>query len=178
MVGFGSLTLIPAWINDHMLNIPWDEINYIFPNLLTMGFSMMTSSNRYVFRVTGLCEGNPLLTVEFPSQRPVTRSIDVFFDLRLNGSANNRDAGDLRHHRSHYDVTVMSYPFPLLLNQAFHENIYHMSQLRIENITIKNKAIQPISYGTCVVVKEVSCSDLLPIMHILFLFIWQNSLAS
>ena len=32
MAGFGSLTLIPAWINDHMLNIPWDEINYIFPN--------------------------------------------------------------------------------------------------------------------------------------------------
>ena len=30
-----------------------------------------------------LCEGNSLVTGEFPSQRPVTRSFDVFFDLRL-----------------------------------------------------------------------------------------------
>ena len=31
-----------------------------------------------------LCVGNSLVTGEFPSQRPVTRSFDVFFDLRLN----------------------------------------------------------------------------------------------
>ena len=31
-----------------------------------------------------LCEGNPLVTGVFLSQRPVTRSFDVFFDLRLN----------------------------------------------------------------------------------------------
>ena len=31
-----------------------------------------------------LCEGNPLISSGFPSQRPVTRSFDVFFDLRLN----------------------------------------------------------------------------------------------
>ena len=31
-----------------------------------------------------LCAGNSLVTGEFPSQRPVTRSFDVFFDLRLN----------------------------------------------------------------------------------------------
>ena len=30
-----------------------------------------------------LCEGNSSATGEFPSQRPVTRSFDVFFDLRL-----------------------------------------------------------------------------------------------
>ena len=30
-----------------------------------------------------LCEGNPLATGEFPSQRPVTLSFDVFFDLCL-----------------------------------------------------------------------------------------------
>ena len=41
-----------------------------------------------------------------PSQRPVTRSFDVFFHLRLtNGRANNRGAGDLRRH--YYDVIVM-----------------------------------------------------------------------
>ena len=31
-----------------------------------------------------LCEGNSLVPVEFPTQRPVTRSFDVFFDLGLN----------------------------------------------------------------------------------------------
>ena len=55
-----------------------------------------------------LCEGNPPVTGGFPAQRPVTRSFDVFYDLRQpNGCANNRDAGDLRPHRAHYEVTVM-----------------------------------------------------------------------
>ena len=31
-----------------------------------------------------ICAGNSPLTGEFPAQRPVTRSFDVFFDLRLN----------------------------------------------------------------------------------------------
>ena len=31
-----------------------------------------------------ICEGNSLVPGEFPAQRPVTRSFDVFFDLRLN----------------------------------------------------------------------------------------------
>ena len=57
-----------------------------------------------------LCAGNSPVTGEFPAQRPVTRSFDVFFDLRLkNGWVNNRQAGDLRRHRSHYDVIVMSW---------------------------------------------------------------------
>ena len=42
---------------------------------------MMTSSNEDIFRVTGPLCGE---SGEFPSQRPVTRSFDVFFDLRLN----------------------------------------------------------------------------------------------
>ena len=45
-------------------------------------FFMMTSSNGNIFRVTGhLCREVP---GEFPTQRPVTRSFDVYFDLRLN----------------------------------------------------------------------------------------------
>ena len=54
------------------------------------------------------CEGNPLVTSGFPSQRPVTQSFDVFFDLRLNKClANNQDADDLRCHLTHHDVIVM-----------------------------------------------------------------------
>ena len=55
-----------------------------------------------------LCEGNAPVIDGFPSQRPVTRSSDVFFDLQLNKRlSKNIDAGDLRRHRAHYDVTVM-----------------------------------------------------------------------
>ena len=36
------------------------------------------------FALLALCAGNSLVTTEFPSQRPVMRSFDVFFDLRLN----------------------------------------------------------------------------------------------
>ena len=54
-----------------------------------------------------LCVGNSPVTGEFPWQRPVTWSFDAFFDLRLNKRSNNQDAGDLRRHRAHYDLTVM-----------------------------------------------------------------------
>ena len=37
-----------------------------------------------LFRVTGPLWGLPPVTGGFPSQRPVTQSFDVFFDLRLN----------------------------------------------------------------------------------------------
>ena len=53
--------------------------------------------------------GNILrVTDEFPTQRPVTRSFDVFFDLRLNKRlSKNYEAGDLRRHRAHYHVILM-----------------------------------------------------------------------
>ena len=43
---------------------------------------MMTLSNENIFGVTGPLCGK--FTGDFPSQRPVTRCFDVFFDLRLN----------------------------------------------------------------------------------------------
>ena len=55
-----------------------------------------------------LCVVNLPVTGEFPAQRPVTLSFDVFFDmLWINDWVNNREAGDLRRHRGHYDVIVM-----------------------------------------------------------------------
>ena len=46
--------------------------------------TMMTSSNGNIFRVTGSLCGEFTGLGEFPAQRPVTRSFDVFFDLRPN----------------------------------------------------------------------------------------------
>ena len=60
-----------------------------------------------------ICAGNSPVPGEFPAQRPVTRSFDVFFDLHPNKRwVNNGEAGDLRRYRAHYDVTVMWKHFP------------------------------------------------------------------
>ena len=45
---------------------------------------MMTSSNGPFSALLAMCAGNTPVTGEFPTQRPATRSFDVFFDLRLN----------------------------------------------------------------------------------------------
>ena len=45
---------------------------------------MMTSSNGNIPALLAICARNSPATGEFPSQRPVTRSFNVFFDLRLN----------------------------------------------------------------------------------------------
>ena len=47
-------------------------------------YGMMMSSNGNIFHVTGHLCGEFTGPGEFPAQRPVTRSFDVFFDLRLN----------------------------------------------------------------------------------------------
>ena len=68
----------------------------------------VTSSNGNIFRVTGLLWGNSPVTGEFPAQRPVTRSFDVFFEVAWTNSwANNGYVGDLRRFRAHHDVIVM-----------------------------------------------------------------------
>ena len=48
-----------------------------------MNQTMMTSSNGNIFRVTGLFLGESIGNRLISLTRPVTRSFDVFFDLRL-----------------------------------------------------------------------------------------------
>ena len=67
---------------------------------------MMTSSNRNIFCVTGPLCG------KFTDDRwiPLTKAGALMFSLIcawINGWVNNRQAGDLKRHRAHYDVTVM-----------------------------------------------------------------------
>ena len=56
------------------------QYNKYLGQLSSMYEPMMTSSNGNMFRVTGHLCGE--FSGEFLAQRPVTRSIDVFFDLR------------------------------------------------------------------------------------------------
>ena len=55
--------------------------------------SMMTSSNETIFRVTGPLCGEFTGPGEFPAQRSMTRSFDVFFNLRLNNRLSKQPWG-------------------------------------------------------------------------------------
>ena len=70
----GCMTWIwPQQINaKQSFRIVWNKAN------------MMTSSNGTFSALLAHCEGNPSVTGNFPSQRPLTRNFVVFFDLRLN----------------------------------------------------------------------------------------------
>ena len=46
--------------------------------------AMMTSSNGNISALLAFCVGNSPVNGEFPTQRPMTRSFDVFFGLRPN----------------------------------------------------------------------------------------------
>ena len=65
----------------------------------TATMDMMTSSKN-IFRVTGQWRGALMFS---------------FICARINGWVNNGDAGDLRRHRAHYDITVMVIMGALLL---------------------------------------------------------------
>ena len=92
---------------------------------------------RNIFHVTGLLWGNPPVTGEFPSQRPVTWSFDVFF-IWTKGWANKWDASDLRFHHAHYYFTVM------FLQKVFQHrgpllsiiSVWNASQTQISQILI------------------------------------------
>ena len=61
---------------------------------------MMTHQMETFSALLAICVGNSPVPGEFPTQRPVTRSFDVFFDLRLNKRLSKQWWG-------HYDITVM-----------------------------------------------------------------------
>ena len=59
----------------------------------------------YIFRVTGLLWVDSIGRRWIPTEKPVTRSFDIFCDLRLN-KALSKQSGH-RRDRAHYDVSVM-----------------------------------------------------------------------
>ena len=57
--------------------------------LIKLVINYSTEAQRFVGQETfsallAICAGNSPVTGEFPTQRPVTWTFDVFFDLRLN----------------------------------------------------------------------------------------------
>ena len=72
---------------------PSGGLIYLSWYLEKMFDSMMASSNGNIFRVTGPLCGEFTGPGEFPTQRPVTRSFDVFFDRRLNKRSSKQPRG-------------------------------------------------------------------------------------
>ena len=72
------------------------------------GRSHMMTANGNIFCVTDPLWGeNHRLPVDSPHKGQWRGSMLSLICAWINGWANNRDAGDLRRHRTHYDVTVM-----------------------------------------------------------------------
>ena len=61
--------------------------------LFRMVIIMITLSNGNIFCVTGPLCGESTGSGEFPAQRPVTRSFDAYFDLRLNKRLSKQPPG-------------------------------------------------------------------------------------
>ena len=89
-----------------------------------------------------LCAGKSLVTGEFPAQRPVTRSFDVFFDLRLHKQLNKQPWGwwfetlwrSLWRHWNANDPreTVICSLMPSCLSYRWVPSLLHYFELKIE----------------------------------------------
>ena len=91
--------------------------------LLPFEFTQMTSSNGNIFRVTGPLCGEFTGPVNSPHKGQWRGAL--MFSLIfawINDWVNNREASDLRCHRSHYDVNVM---FGLTSSHLFGSNLLH-----------------------------------------------------
>ena len=92
--GFGHTYKVSAWNSHHKYYLCNTQISRNFFGEL---------AKRKWNTPLALWEGNPLVT---DGQRPVTRSFDVFFDLRLNKRLSTQPRRRWLH-RANYDVTVM-----------------------------------------------------------------------
>ena len=74
---------------------------------------MMTSSNGNIVRVAGPLCGEFTGHRWIPRTEALWRGVSMFYSIcaRINASVNNREAGNLRRHRAHYDVIVMNITF-------------------------------------------------------------------
>ena len=72
------------WVQTLCFIISFSHCRTVCNIRIIQNWPMMTSSNGNIFRVTGPLCGEFTGPGEFPTQKPVTRSFDVLFDLRLN----------------------------------------------------------------------------------------------
>ena len=68
--------------------------NFSTPNIGLLRYRIWWRHQMETFTaLLAICAGNSPVSGEFPAQRPVTRSFDVFFDLRLNKPLSKQSYG-------------------------------------------------------------------------------------
>ena len=93
------------WTGAWMVN---DQLKQLWSQWDSVCFTWWRHQMEIYSELLALCSGNSSVPIEFPSQRLVTRSFDVSLICTWpNGCVNNRNDGDLRRHRAHYDVNVV-----------------------------------------------------------------------
>ena len=119
-------------VRNYIPKILWNVITYPCPRylsdwkILNLNIASLRHDDVnkwYIFRITGPLFG------EFTGDRwiPLTKVQwrgALMFSLicaRANGCANNRDTGDLKCHRGHYDVTVIK-PWIQIFSDSQHHN--------------------------------------------------------
>ena len=76
--GYNYLSMLGLRLNHVSKRDPWQRCIGLYP------FSWWRHHMETFSALLAICAGNSPVPGEFPAQRPVTRSFDVFFDLRLN----------------------------------------------------------------------------------------------
>ena len=133
------------------------------------------------------CARNSPVTGEFPAQRPMTRSFDVFFELRLNKRLCKQSWGwwfemPLRPLWCHimlflafedgfkvlfYPCSILLYMFSLFLSVAVVESRYHVSLSR--HYLCCFRCLRNLLLGV-VNIMFISCSSILIAFHIHLLY--------
>ena len=126
--GLDSASQYETWLRQHILYVHSDrhpKLNFQIQIYYSHLFQPYRFIPWWIYQMEtfsalmALCAGKSLVSGEFPSQRPVTRRIDVFFDLRLNELLSKHHWRRwFWRHRAHYDVTVMQ-------KQASHPTGHH-----------------------------------------------------
>ena len=101
------------------------------------------------FVLLAICAGNSPVTGEFPAQKPVMWSFDVFFQLCLNKRLSKHEAGDLRCHRAYYDVIVMNLGKIIL----FEEGIGNMSNILSRLPRVNQDMIR--YWNLCLIIRQI-----------------------
>ena len=102
----GFILEIPIQTNQYFLSENKSWINCTRMAVCRALMNMMTSSKGTFSELLAICAGKSPVPGEFPGQ---WRGASMFslICVWINGWVNNREAGDLRRYRAHYDVTVM-----------------------------------------------------------------------
>ena len=73
--------------------IPWRQSIYYFSSSDTGAWTWWRHQMEIFSALLAICAGNSPVPGEFPAQRPVTPSFDVYFDLSLNKRLNKQSWG-------------------------------------------------------------------------------------